>query len=74
MGSDAPNDRYERPQGVQVSISLKSAADGERIFKALAEQGQIAMPFQPTFWSAGFGMLTDRFGIPWMVNCEPAQA
>jgi PhnB protein len=40
----------------------------------LAEDGKINMPFQKTFWSSGFGMAVDRFGIPWMVNTEQAAA
>ena len=36
----------------------------------MAEGGQITMPFAKTFWAEGFGMLVDRFGVPWMVNCE----
>lgn len=72
MGSDAPPDHYAAPQGLYVSVSVPSPADAERIFKALAENGKITMPFEKTFWSAGFGMLVDRFGTPWMVNCEQA--
>jgi PhnB protein len=74
MASDAPPQMYSRPQGNFVSIGLKSAADGERIFKALAEGGTVVMPFGKTFWSTGFGMAVDRFGTPWMVNCEPETA
>lgn len=69
MGSDAPHGRYEKPQGMYVSIHVKTHADGERIFKELSAGGNVEMPFQKTFWSPGFGMTTDRFGIPWMVNC-----
>jgi PhnB protein len=70
MASDAPPANDSKPQGFSVSISLKNTADGEGIFNALAEGGKVTMPFQKTFWAAGFGMATDRFGIPWMVNCE----
>jgi PhnB protein len=70
MGSDAPPGHYQKPQGVQVSISVNDAREGERVFKALAEGGTVSMPFQKTFWSPGFGMLVDRFGTPWMVNSE----
>jgi PhnB protein len=55
---------------MSVSISLNDSEKGERIFNALAEGGTTIMPFQKTFWANGFGMCTDRFGIPWMVNCE----
>jgi PhnB protein len=68
MASDAPPGRYEKPKGFSVSIQLKDTAQGEQIFNALAEGGTVGMPFQKTFWSPGFGMCTDRFGIPWMVN------
>jgi PhnB protein len=71
MGSDAPPAHYAAPQGISVSITV-AAADAERIFKALADNGKVTMPFQQTFWSAGFGMAVDRFGIPWMVSSEQA--
>ena len=72
MGSDAPPPHYAAPQGMTVSLQLASPQEGERIFNALAEGGQVRMPFGQTFWSAGFGMVVDRFGIPWMVNCDVA--
>jgi PhnB protein len=70
MASDAPPGRYEKPKGFSVSIQFKDLAKAEQIFNALAEGGTVGMSFQKTFWSPGFGMCTDRFGIPWMVNCE----
>jgi PhnB protein len=72
MGADVPPQHFKQPQGFSVSISVKEIAEGERTFNALAEGGKVQMPFQKTFWSAGFGMVTDRFGVPWMVNCEQA--
>jgi PhnB protein len=72
MGSDAPPAHYATPQGFSVSVSVTDPAAGERIFTALVKDGKVEMPFQKTFWSAGFGMGKDRFGIAWMVNCEPA--
>lgn len=74
MASDAPPGHYQQPQGISVSLSLDDPAKGQDIFNALAENGQVQMPYQPTFWAAGFGMCTDRFGIPWMVNAEQAGA
>lgn len=74
MASDAPPGHYAPPQGISVSLSLKDTAKGEEIFNALSENGQVQMPYQPTFWAAGFGMCVDRFGIPWMVNVEQAGA
>jgi PhnB protein len=78
MGSDAPPNApgggYEKPKGFSVSLQTKDTAEAERVFRALAESGQVQMPIQETFWAARFGMCVDRFGIPWMVNCERAAA
>jgi PhnB protein len=70
MGSDAPPERYEKPQGFSVSLSIEKPADAERVFKALSEKATVQMPLAETFWAQRFGMLTDQFGIPWMINCE----
>jgi PhnB protein len=72
MGSDAPPERYHPPQGFYVSIHVSDPAEGQRIFDALARGGKVHMPYEKTFWSPGFGMLEDRFGIPWMVNSDQA--
>lgn len=70
MGSDAPGDYYRQPQGWHVSLGIKKPEDAERIYKELSEGGNVTMPLQQTFWSQKFAMLTDRFGIPWMINVE----
>jgi len=72
MGADVPPDGYQKPQGFSVTLGLKDAAQAERIFHALAENGTVQMPIQETFWASRFGMLVDQFGIPWMINCEKA--
>jgi len=69
MASDAPPDHFHKPQGFSVSLTVKDPADAERKFKALSEGGSMNMPFGKTFFSKGFGMCIDQFGIPWMVNC-----
>jgi PhnB protein len=74
MGSDAPPEHYAQPKGFSVSLDIKEPAETERIFHALASEGKVEMPIQKTFWAARLGMLVDRFGIPWMVNCEGAAA
>jgi PhnB protein len=74
MGSDAPPDHFEKPQGFSVSINVDDPKDAERIFAALADNGTVRMPLQQTFWAVRFGMLVDQFGIPWMVNCEQKQS
>ncbi|HEY2107103.1 MAG TPA: VOC family protein [Candidatus Binataceae bacterium] len=72
MGSDAPPEHYQKPQGFSVSLSVTDPADAERKFNALAQNGTVQMPLQQTFWAVRFGVLTDQFGIPWMINCEQA--
>ena len=74
MGSDAPPGRQQKPQGFSVSVSVGNPAEAERIYNALAENATtVTMPIQETFWAKRFAMLTDRFGIPWMINCERDQ-
>jgi PhnB protein len=70
MASDSPPEHYHKPEGQYVSLAVDSPADADRIFNALAEKGTIQMPIQETFWAARFGMVADRFGTPWMVNCD----
>jgi PhnB protein len=70
MGSDMPPDHYQKPAGITISIGLKSVEEAERIFKELSEGGTIQMQLEQTFWAKRFAMFTDRFGIPWMINCE----
>lgn len=75
MGADSPPGYYTQPNGFCVSLSVDNVAEAERVFNALAENGKVNMPLQQTFWALRFGMLTDQFGIPWMVNCsDPAVA
>ena len=69
MASDAPPSHFHKPQGFAVSITVNDPAEAERKFKALSEGGTVNMPFSKTFFSKGFGMCNDQFGIPWMVNC-----
>jgi PhnB protein len=68
MASDAPPEHSQQPQGFYVSLHFTDVAEAERVYNALAENGKINMPFEETFWAVRFGMLVDRFGIPWMVN------
>jgi PhnB protein len=72
MGCDAPSDRYQEPQGFALSVGVKDAAEAERAFQELEQSGKVQMPLRKTFWAVRFGMVVDRFGIPWMVNCEQA--
>jgi PhnB protein len=72
MGSDAPPEMFQQPQGFSVALQIKDPREAERVFAALAEKGTVRMPLEETFWAARFGMLVDQFGIPWMVNCQAA--
>jgi uncharacterized protein YndB with AHSA1/START domain/uncharacterized glyoxalase superfamily protein PhnB len=87
MGSDTPPGRvepmpsghrpeeYKTPQGFRANVSVDTPAEAERIYHALAEGGAVAMPIGETFFAQRFGMLTDRFGTPWMINClKPMRA
>lgn len=74
MGSDIPPAHYTPAQGLSVSLHVKTAEEAERVFAALAAGGTITMPMEKTFWTERFGMLVDRFGTPWMINCEAAPA
>jgi PhnB protein len=74
MASDAPPGRQSKPQGFSVSLQLKDPKEAERVFHALSDNGTVRMAFGKTFFSPGFGMLVDQFGIPWMVNTEQPQA
>jgi PhnB protein len=69
-GGDPMPDWYEKPQGFSLSIQLKDSAKAERVFAQLANGGTITVPLEKTFWAERFGMVVDRFGIPWMINCE----
>ena len=57
-------------RGFSLSLQIKKPTDADRIFRELARDGRIVMPLEKTFWAARFGMLVDRFGIPWLINCE----
>jgi PhnB protein len=74
MGGDAPLQGPSKPQGFCVSVSVDNPTEAERIFGELSEGGTITMPIGETFWAQRFGMVTDKFGTPWMVNCEKPTA
>ena len=69
MGADAPSGMFSKPQGFSVSLGIDDEAEAERVFTNLSVGATIKMPLQETFWAKKFGMLIDKFGIPWMVNC-----
>ena len=70
MAADAVPGTYAEPKGVYIAIHINGFGEARRTFDALAEGGKVEMGFEKTFWAAGFGQCVDRFGIPWMINCE----
>jgi len=72
QGSDPAPGSYESPRGFVINLD-PSEDDAERVFTELAEGGIVSMPLQQTFWAHRFGVLTDRFGIPWAINCEKSE-
>lgn len=68
QGADAPIGQFTQPAGFSVALHFQTAGEGERVFNALSDGASVKMPYQATFWAAGFGMLIDRFGTPWIVN------
>jgi PhnB protein len=70
MASDGCSADQANFEGFALSVSAPTEADADRMFGALAEGGEVRMPLAKTFWSPRFGMVTDRFGILWMVSVE----
>jgi PhnB protein len=70
MASDArPETKYGESR-ISLSLGTTDEKEAERVFNGLAAGGNVEMPLENTFWGAKFGMLTDKFGIDWMVNCQ----
>lgn len=67
MGSDGSSETMPA-DGHCLSLTIPTQTEAERVFAALADEGHVFMPLGETFWSPCFGMVTDRFGIHWMVT------
>jgi PhnB protein len=71
MGSDTPSGMpYVEPAGMTVSLSGDDGATLQRYWTALADGGTVTLPYETPPWGGTFGMLTDRFGVPWMVAAD----
>jgi PhnB protein len=70
MASDVPPDRFQPMRSVYLCLGLDSDAEAERLFKLLAEGGEVFMPMQDTFFASRFAMLRDKFGTSWMIIHE----
>ncbi|MDX9759718.1 MAG: VOC family protein [Bacteroidota bacterium] len=76
MGSDTGGEwapAYVQGNNFSISVNTKDQAEAARLFDGLAKGGTVVMPAGPTFWSPYFGMLTDKFGVNWMVSLEGEQ-
>ncbi len=74
MASDGSSQyEYKAGNSITLSINVDDKDEQTRIFDGLAAGGTVTMPLQYTFWGARFGMLTDKYGINWMTNCEVKQ-
>ena len=74
MGADVAPQGYEEPKGFSLSLQITGATEAERIYAALITGGRVVMPLEKTFWAERFGMVVDRFGVPWLINCEAEEA
>jgi PhnB protein len=71
MASDGPPDNPRRAgNSVTLAVMLDDVGEQDRIWGKLSAGGTVTQPLQETFWGARFGMVTDKFGIPWMLNCD----
>jgi PhnB protein len=71
FAGDAPaNAPYDGIKGVSITLNYDTTAQAQKVFDALSAGGTVTMPMQPAFWAKTWGMLTDRFGTPWIVNGE----
>ena len=71
MASDTmPGHPFTQGTNVHVNVDCDTTEEIDRIFKAMSDGAKVDMPLQDTFWGARFGMLTDKFGVHWMFNCE----
>ena len=68
MADDGMGDKTTEFKGMTLAIEVADDAEAKRVFTALGEGGNVSMPLMKTFWTSSFGMLTDKFGVPWMVN------
>ena len=55
---------------ISLAIGLNNPDRAKQLFQNLAKDGSVVMPLEKTYWAEAFGMVTDKFGIKWMVNCD----
>ena len=71
---DSPPEYQETAAGISLTLTVDTPQEAERMFAALSDGANVTMPIDETIWASRFGMLTDRYGISWMVSCDKAMA
>ena len=74
MADDGMGEKTAEFKGMTLCIEVADDIEAKRVFTALGEGGKVTMPLAQTFWTSSFGMLTDKFGVPWMVTVEAPKA
>ena len=74
MADDGMGEASAQFKGMTLAIEVVDDAEAKRVFTALGEGGIVTMPLAKTFWTSSFGMLTDKFGVPWMVNVAASKS
>ena len=74
MADDGMAEKPADFKGMTLAIGVADDAEAKRVFAALGEGGHVTMPLMKTLWTSSFGMLTDKFSVPWMVNVEAPKA
>jgi PhnB protein len=70
IANDVPSAKFEKMRSAYLYLSVDSADEAERVYKILAEGGEIFMPLEKTFYASRFSMLRDRFGVSWTIIHE----
>ncbi|MGD9562850.1 MAG: VOC family protein [Pyrinomonadaceae bacterium] len=73
MMCDDPRSETPAASNISLAVGLNDVETAKRLFNNLSDGGSVTMPLDKTFWAEAFGMLTDKFGINWMVNCDTPQ-
>ena len=74
MADDGMGKNTAEFKGMMLAIEVADDAEAKRVFTALGEGGNVTMPLMKTFWTSSFGTVTDKFGVPWMVNVAAQKA
>jgi PhnB protein len=74
MADDGMGEKHAGFKGMTLAIEVAGDPEAERVFTALGQDGKVTMALMKTFWTSSFGMLTDKFGVPWMVNVATPKA